>query len=202
MKYDDPSLINHGERAKPSSCSTTAAARAPTRIDDSTHPLYHPLPVVVAVADPMRAGAIFASCAANLAPLQTPQIPLQAEAQGGVAEAAGQGGSCCGTGADGIAMEFQYRAGDERRSRSPPLPTPSPPAALSTSGSGSADAQGSDDIPAERMRDAALVPWQAPPLPPPDVAVSDSADELRRQAEKARIRERSGSCKRRTSAWS
>lgn len=138
MKYDDPSLINHGERAKPSSCSTTAAARAPTRIDDSTHPLYHPLPVVVAVADPMRAGAIFASCAANLAPLQTPQIPLQAEAQGGVAEAAGHGGSCCGTGADGIAMEFQYRAGDERRSRSPPLPTPSPPAALSTSGSGSA----------------------------------------------------------------
>ena len=40
------------------------------------------------------------------------------------------------------------------------------------------------------MRDAALVPWQAPPLPPPDVAAADSADELRRQAEKARIRER------------
>jgi len=34
------------------------------------------------------------------------------------------------------------------------------------------------------------VPWQAPPLPPPDVAAADSADELRRQAEKARIRER------------
>ncbi|RLN03408.1 uncharacterized protein C2845_PM13G25860 [Panicum miliaceum] len=79
-------------------------------------------------------------------------------------------------------MEFQYRAGDERRSRSPPPPTPSPPAAPSTSGSGSADAHGGDDGPAERVSDAALVP--------PDVAAADSSDELRRQAEKARIRER------------
>ena len=52
------------------------------------------------------------------------------------------------------------------------------------------DAHGGEDGPAERVRDAALVPWQAPPLPPPDVAAADSADELRRQAEKARIRER------------
>ena len=35
-------------------------------------------------------------------------------------------------------MEFQYRAGDERSSGSPPPPTPSPPAAPSTSGSESA----------------------------------------------------------------
>jgi len=52
------------------------------------------------------------------------------------------------------------------------------------------DAHDGEDGPAERARDAALVPWQAPPLPPPDVAAADSADELRRQAEKARIRER------------
>jgi hypothetical protein len=52
------------------------------------------------------------------------------------------------------------------------------------------DAHGGSDGPAERVRDAALVLWKPPPLPPPDVAAADSADELRRQAEKARIRER------------
>ncbi|CAO2174670.1 unnamed protein product [Urochloa humidicola] len=70
-------------------------------------------------------------------------------------------------------MEFYYRAGDERRSRSPPPPSPSPPAAASTSGSGSADAHGGSGGGAV-----------APP------AAADSADELRRQAEKAKIRER------------
>ncbi|KAF8783550.1 hypothetical protein HU200_000537 [Digitaria exilis] len=77
-------------------------------------------------------------------------------------------------------MEFQYRAGDERRSPSPPPPTPLPLAAPSSSGSGSADAHGGDS--------GGLVLRQ-PPTPPPPVA-ADSADELRRQAEKAKIRER------------
>ncbi|CAO2210569.1 unnamed protein product [Urochloa humidicola] len=82
-------------------------------------------------------------------------------------------------------MEFLYRAGDERRSRSrsPTPPMPSPPAAASTSGSGSADAHGGGG-----GGGPALAPRQQSPLaqPPP----GDSADELRRQAEKAKIRER------------
>ncbi|KAJ1268007.1 hypothetical protein BS78_07G103700 [Paspalum vaginatum] len=69
-------------------------------------------------------------------------------------------------------MEFMYRAGDERRSRSPPPPTAAPSAEPSASASGSADGHG----PAERVGDSA--------------AVAQDADELRRQAEKARIRER------------
>ena len=57
---------------EPSSRSSTAAARAPMRIDDSAPPLYDPLPFVVGVTDPMRVRAIFASCAANLAPNPPP----------------------------------------------------------------------------------------------------------------------------------
>ena len=41
-------------------------------IDESARPLYDPLPFVVGVADPMRARAIFASGAANLAPNPPP----------------------------------------------------------------------------------------------------------------------------------
>ncbi|CAD6259504.1 unnamed protein product [Miscanthus lutarioriparius] len=79
-------------------------------------------------------------------------------------------------------MQFQYRAVDERRSRSPP-----PPAVPSTPGSGSADSHGSGGR-AERVGDSAVTLWQ-PNLPPPETAAVD-ADELRRQTEKARIRER------------
>ncbi|KAF8701386.1 hypothetical protein HU200_033619 [Digitaria exilis] len=124
-------------------------------------------------------------------------------------------------------MEFQYRAGDERRSPSPPPPTPLPLAAPSSSGSGSA---GERDLSADSPTPVVFVlfcsgrfnlymgllrpscsfllvliflcdcrrPWRRqrrtgaagqPPTPPPPVA-ADSADELRRQAEKAKIRER------------
>ncbi|CAO2187729.1 unnamed protein product [Urochloa humidicola] len=78
-------------------------------------------------------------------------------------------------------MEFNYRAGDERRSRSPPPLSPSPLAAASTSGSGSADAHGGGDGPAVELQQ------QSPAAPP---LAADSADELRRRAEKAKIRER------------
>ncbi|CAL5011576.1 unnamed protein product [Urochloa decumbens] len=83
-------------------------------------------------------------------------------------------------------MEFRYRAGDERRSRShsPPPPSSSPPAAASTSDSGSADTHGGGGGPAVAPRQ------QSPAAPPPAVAATDSADEMRRQAEKAKIRER------------
>ncbi|KAL6639995.1 hypothetical protein ACP70R_022305 [Stipagrostis hirtigluma subsp. patula] len=72
-------------------------------------------------------------------------------------------------------MEFQYRAGDERRSRSPPPPTST--ASAATSASGSADGHGVGDGAVER---AEMNP----------AAVPTDADELRRQAEKAKIRER------------
>ncbi|CAN6361824.1 unnamed protein product [Urochloa humidicola] len=77
-------------------------------------------------------------------------------------------------------MEFNYRAGDER-------PSPSPPAAASTSGSVSADAHGGGG--GGGSDGGALAPQQQPPPAPSQPAV-DSADELRRQAEKAKIRER------------
>ncbi|KAL6646554.1 hypothetical protein ACP70R_018162 [Stipagrostis hirtigluma subsp. patula] len=72
-------------------------------------------------------------------------------------------------------MEFHYRAGDERRSRSPPPPTST--ASAATSASGSADGHGVGDGAVER---AEMNP----------AAVPTDADELRRQAEKAKIRER------------
>ncbi|CAL5007086.1 unnamed protein product [Urochloa decumbens] len=81
-------------------------------------------------------------------------------------------------------MEFQYRACDERRSHSPPPPSSSLPAAASTSDSGSADAHGGGGGPALAPRQ------QSPAAPPPAVAATDSADEMRRQVEKAKIRER------------
>ncbi|CAL5002911.1 unnamed protein product [Urochloa decumbens] len=81
-------------------------------------------------------------------------------------------------------MEFQYRACDERRSHSPPPPSSSPPAAASTSDSGSADAHGGSGGPALALRQ------QSPAALPPAVVPADSADEMRRQVEKAKIRER------------
>ncbi|CAN6357011.1 unnamed protein product [Urochloa humidicola] len=77
-------------------------------------------------------------------------------------------------------MEFNYRAGDER-------PSPSPPTAASTSGSRSADAHGGVG---DGSDGGALAPQQQPPPAPAAVAAVDSADELRRQTEKAKIRER------------
>ncbi|CAO2163755.1 unnamed protein product [Urochloa humidicola] len=85
-------------------------------------------------------------------------------------------------------MEFNYRAGDEGRSSPPPpSPSPSPPAAASISGSGSAEAHGGGGGSSDG---GALAPrQQSPPAPPQPAAAADSADELRRQAEKAKIRE-------------
>ena len=52
MKYDDPNLINHRERAEPSLLPSTAKARAPMQSDGSKHPLYELLRYASAMRTP------------------------------------------------------------------------------------------------------------------------------------------------------
>ena len=54
MKYDDPNLINHGERAKPSLLPSTAKARAPMQSDSSKNPLYELLRYASAMRIPCK----------------------------------------------------------------------------------------------------------------------------------------------------
>ena len=54
MKYDDPNLIDHGERAKPSLLPSTAKARAPMQSYSSKHPLYELLRYASAMRIPCK----------------------------------------------------------------------------------------------------------------------------------------------------